>query len=133
MAAAPQPSLSSFTPPSLLSLPLSLCVAVDCLILQICYADNSVKSFCLPACILCQPFKATGCQAARLLFYLYLSVVVYLCSCVSVPGLSLSLAVKCDSNHTTHRQITSRFHSLSFAACHSALQNYFFHRPVEDL
>lgn len=33
---------------------------------------------------------------------------------------------KCHSNHTTHTQIFSRIHSLSFAACHSVLQNYFF-------
>lgn len=111
-------------------------VAVDCLILQICYADNSVKHFCLVPCILCIHLRQLAVpHVGSFLCYLNVSVslsvfasmylYLYLYPCVRC-------AVKCDSNHTTHTQIFSRFHSLSFTAFHSALQNYFLRISVVE-
>jgi len=72
------------------------------------------------------PVSFVTCIYVYLYLYLYLYRCICKCICiyVSVSPLSVTVTIR----HT--RKIFSRFHSLSFTAFHSALQNYFLHISV---
>lgn len=94
-------------------------VAVDCLILQICYADNSVKLFCLVPCILCIHLRQLGCLVVAPCCYLCVCVCLsmYLCTCICICiCICIYVSVAPLSVTVTIRHTRKYFHD--FILCH---------------